>query len=50
MIKWLQLLLITVLLCFFTQGSQDMQELAALAVLGLGTSWIISGIKKPISH
>lgn len=44
------LFVISAILCFLTQGSQNLQELAAVAVLVLGSTWILSEIKKPISH
>lgn len=48
--KLFLLFVISAILFFFTQGAQILQELAAFAVLGLGIDYIISEIKKPISH
>lgn len=48
--KWIYLFVISALLCLFTLGSQNMQELAAVAVLGLGSTWIFAKKKKPTSH
>lgn len=44
------LFVISAILCFLTLGSQNMKELAAVAVLVLGSTWIFSEIKKPISQ
>ncbi len=50
MLKWIQLLIITVVLCFLTQNSPNAQELGAIVVLAYGADLIISEVKKPISH
>ena len=50
MLKWFELLIISAILCYLFTNVPVLEELSALTVLGLGTSWIISDIKKPIKR
>ncbi len=48
--KWFYLLIISATLCYLFTNVPVFEELSALTVLVLGTSWIISDNMKPIKR